>query len=134
MLGQSSHYADTPQLRASILCLAVGIHAGSGAGRNEADVGFDAEPGQEFGLDFAREFFDKPDGVVEQGIGNFNGNRNAPLGHGDVERLPGNFCPGEDFGNLALVKRGFVDAQAAIEPLAGHDDGAGAAGRSTCRG
>ena len=55
----------------SILCFAVGIHNGSGAGRNEADVRLDAEPGQELGLDFAREFFDKPDGVVEQFIGKF---------------------------------------------------------------
>ena len=55
----------------SILRLAVVIHDGSGAWGNEADVRFDAEPGQKLGLDFAREFFDKPDGVVEQGVGKF---------------------------------------------------------------
>jgi hypothetical protein len=107
------------------------IRSGSGmkmgAGRNEADVGFDAEARQEFGLDLPREFFDKPDGVVEQFIGNFDGNRDAPLGYGDVEGLPGNFCPGEDFGNLVLVEWCFVDAQPAIEPGTGYDYRAGSA-------
>ena len=59
-----------------------------GPGRNEAHVRFDAEPGQELGLDFACEFFDKPDGIGEQVVGDFNGNHNAPLGSGEGEGLP----------------------------------------------
>jgi len=34
---------------------------------------------------------------------------------------------GQDSGNLAFVKRGFVDAQGAVEPFSGHNSCAGAA-------
>ena len=51
----SSRFEDEDK---SILCLAVvvqfGIHPGAGAGGDEADVRFDAEPGQKLGFDFAR--------------------------------------------------------------------------------
>ena len=90
------------------------LRLGTELGFDEADLSFDSQAGQKFGLDVASRILRGRDGAGKQGFGDFNGDLEVPFGSFDLKAVTGGARLHQHFRNLGFVEGRLLDPVTAV--------------------